>query len=251
MKKLLSLLLVFAFVVTSGVLFSACELKAPVDVKIGEETYSYKTLNEAIRTETVEGIIEITLNKNLVLDEAIDLTKNEYVLNLNGHKISFPTNQATALIRVQDTAKLTINGDGIIDSASQNNDYSIAIWARNGGEVILNGGTYTNVGARAFEEDGTSPNNNELIYASGTGSSIVINGGTYIGNYENTTWGTRYTLNIHDKDASSFVVKGGEFRQYDPANSLSENPKGNFVDSGYVSTVETRNGVQWFVVSAE
>ena len=256
-KKILSLMLVFAFIVTGAVVLSACKKEpAPVEVVIGNESFSYETLTEAIVETEEEDVIKITLNQDIVLTECFHITNNEYEINLNGYKVTFPTDTSgDGVFWVEEDAKLTINGDGYVDSASQNNDYSMAVWANNGGEVVINGGTFINVGAK--DMDGTVPNNNELIYASREGV-ITINGGIFVGNYENQTYGTRYALNVKDENTTTpaietgtIVVKGGEYRQYDPANSLSENPKGNFVAEGYVSTQTTKSGITWFVVTAD
>lgn len=196
----------------------------------------------------------IKLHSELVLPAGIAISNGkEYTLDLNGHSITAPISASSALFKVEGTSKLTIEDTsvdktGVINSASQANDYSMAVWARNGGTVIINGGTFTNVGAKSVEDDGTTPNNNELIYASGV-SSITINGGTFIGNYENTTWRARYTLNHLDGDGSSIVVKGGQYRQYDPDNSLSENPAGEFVPSGFTSTPTEIDGINWYIVT--
>ena len=83
------------------------------------------------------------------------ITKNEYVIDLNGHNVSFPEDTAgDGIFRVEYDGKLTINGEGIVNSASLTNDYSMAVWANYGGEIIINGGTYTNVGAKDKEDDG-------------------------------------------------------------------------------------------------
>lgn len=184
------------------------------------------------------AINETDSGSTIVLQSDIDLTKGliiakQIVLDLNNKTISGQNNTSTALIRVNNGGKLTISGEGTINSASQANDYSMALWASSGGEITINGGTFTNVGGKDFEDDGTTPNNNEMIYANGLNSKITINTGKFVGNYENETWGTRYTLNILDNSGASIIVKGGEFYQFNPAASLSENPQANFVASGY------------------
>lgn len=250
-KRFLSIMLTLALIISGGALLSACGNPAAVEVEIGNQKYEYEVLTEAIATEATTDVIKITLNKDMVLTETFHITNNTYEINLNGYKVSFPSDTSgDGIFWVENNAKLTINGNGTVDSASQNNDYSMAVWANNGGEVVINGGTFTNVGARAKEVDGTTPNNNELIYASRQ-AKVTINGGTFIGNYENQTFGTRFTLNLKDNSNSTIIVKGGEFRQFDPANSLSENPAGNFVSTGYKSTATTKNNVQWFVVTEE
>lgn len=261
MNKIVTIILSFAILVTGMVFMSACnETKhKAIEIKIGSEVKEFNTIDnsvlEYLNTET-EEVVKIKLHKDLELTAGVVLSNNEFELNLNGHDISAPNSESTALIKVVTGAKLTINGNGVINSASQANDYSMAVWAR-GGEVIINGGTYTNVGGADFEiANPTRSNNNELLYVGGKdgstyiGGTITINGGKIIGNYENETWGTRYTLNKLDADTiAQIIVKGGEFRQYNPAASLSEYPQANFVANGFQATLDTRNGIDWYVVS--
>ncbi len=253
-RKIIGLILIACVLIVGCFTSSACQEKPPVSpvvVQIGSQTQNYDTLNEAIVQSAQNDIIKIKLNQNLTLTEWFNVNLNEYEIDLNGHNISVADNfSKIAAIVVGENAKLTIKGNGTINSASQGNDYSIAVWAKNGGEVVIEGGTFTNVGAKSFEDNGITPNNNELIYAS-TNSTITINGGTFIGNYENSIHGTKYTLNKLDADASVISVTGGEFRQYDPSNSASENPTKNFVAQGYKVTTSQRDGATWYTVSAE
>ncbi len=262
-RKILSFLLVACMLFVGCATLTACKETpppAPVVVTIGSETKNYNTLHEAIVAETEENVIKIKLNQDLVLTQNFTIDKNEYEINLNGHNISFPSDTAgDGIFWVKGTGKLTINGNGTINSASQNNDYSMAVFASENGHIIINGGTYTNVGAKDFEDpnpdkpqDPLTPNNNELIHVK-ENATIEINGGTFIGNYENDTYGTRYTLNKKDADRANcdMIVKGGMFREFDPANNLAEGANTNFVANGYVSTLSAKNGVDWYVVSAE
>jgi len=233
----------------------------PAEVKIIDAIEVISTGGSTFYSSFEEAIAQnqdmsIKLHKDLVLTSNILINNQKhYTLNLNGHTISMPTaaSGSITIFKVDGVgSKLTINGEGVVNSTTTTNDYAMAVWARNGGEVVINSGTFINTGSKNFEDDGTTANNHELIYASSTvadGSKITINGGTFIGNYENTTFGTRYTLNHLDNDNSEFFVKGGQFRQYDPADSKSENPAGNFVATGYTSTATVIDGVEWFVVT--
>ena len=127
----------------------------------------------------------------------------------------------------------------------------MAIWATEGGEVIINGGTFTNVGAKDKDESGA--NNNELIYVS-KGGKVTINAGTFIGNTSNETYGARFTLNSKDENTSTpareggdIIVCGGTFHSYNPSASVSENPIANFIAEGF--TVVENEGI--FTVIAE
>lgn len=253
-RKILSCFLVGCLLIISCLVITACKEnppKSPIVVTIGEQTININTLQEAIKTDAETEVIKIKLNENIVLSDWFNASANEYELDLNGHNISVVENfQKFSAIKIENGAKLTIKGEGTINSASQGNDYSIAVWAANGGEIVIQEGTFTNVGAKSFEDNLTTPNNNELIYASGN-SIITINGGKFIGNYQNATHGTKFTVNKLDRDASVITIKGGEFREYDPSNSASENPVKNFVANGYKVTTSVIDGATWYTVSAE
>ena len=122
---------------------------------------------------------------------------------------------------------LTINGNGNI--ATTPCKYSIAVWA-NGGNVIINGGEYTN------------GNGCDLIYLSGK-SNVEINDGVFnaaINDAVNGTKNKRSAINIKDKDRATckVSVKGGKFLEFDPANNLSEGENTNFLVDGYESIAE-------------
>ena len=180
----------------------------------------------------VNNALKVKLLKDVELTEGLVITK-KVTIDLNGKTLSANEYmESLALIKV-DGGDLTIDGEGTVNSASQGNDYSMALWVKGNGVATINGGTFTNVGAKSVEDDGITPNNNELIYTNG-GGKVTINGGRFIGNTENETYGTRYTLNKRDNESSEIIVKGGEFVEYDPSNSASENPIGNFVANGYI-----------------
>jgi len=202
----------------------------------GITLYEYEDPYDGYQKETIQ-VSYIYLNGNVVLEDGLVIEDRELTLDLNTHTISTPAIDELAAIKVNTNGRLTINAkeNGGINAASQNNDCSMAVWARNGGQVVINGGTYTNLGALSDLGDGKFANN-ELIYVSETGednSSIIINGGTFIGNSENTKWETRYTLNKLDICDSTITVNGGTFVGYNPAASKSENPVDNFVAPGH------------------
>lgn len=118
---------------------------------------------------------------------------------------------------------LILNGKGIINGLGKN-DWSMAIWAKENGKVIINDGYFTNVGAESTNDS----EHFDLIYASGN-AQIEINGGEF--KCETPKW----TLNIKDKDraTASIVVKGGKFHGFNPADCDVEDPNTNFVAPGY------------------
>ncbi|MBE6878550.1 MAG: hypothetical protein E7488_05215 [Ruminococcaceae bacterium] len=187
-----------------------------------------------LRAVLEAGATSIKLDKNIELTAGVVIDK-ELTINLNGKELTAdPEAQAsTALIKAVNGANLTITGNGTVNSATNGNDYSIAVWAAEGANVTIENGTFTNVGAKDFEDNGNA-NNNELIYVSSTGKITILDG-TFTGNTENETYGVRYALNKQDGCAGTIVVKGGKYYQYDPSSSHSENPVGNFVEEGLAS----------------
>ena len=181
-------------------------------VKEVDGTYTVYNSNTIVgKTVTLDGDI-IVPNGGIVVNA-------DTTINLNGKTISAPSDTAgDGVFHVVAGGVLTINGEGTIDGVG-NNNYSMAIWA-DGGEVVINGGTYTNVGAGA-------DNHYDLIYAK-NGGSVEINGGTF------TCQTPFWTLNKNDKTNGTITVKGGTFTGYNPSVSNTENPTANFVAAGYV-----------------
>ena len=205
----------------------------------------YVSTEDSLRAAIADtNVTSITLTSNIDVETGV-YVKRSLTVDLNGKTLTSTQNsKVNGIFTVFAGATLTIEGNGTINSACQTNDYSMAIWAY-GGEVVINGGTFTNIGAK--DHDGTGANNNELIYVS-NGGKVTINAGTFVGNSENDTHGAKYTLNAVDGATNAFVVKGGTFVAYNPTVSESEYPAANFVADGY--KVVENNGV-YTVVEAE
>ena len=161
--------------------------------------------------------------------------KKDLVLDLNGKTIkAADTLKENTLIVAWNDVKLTIKGNGTINSATQANLSSIAVWSYSA-DVTIENGTFTNLGAKSLGEDGETANN-EVIYVSGTGK-VTINGGTFIGNSENKANGVKFTLNSQDTDykngKTKIIVKGGTFTGFNPADNAAEGEGTNFVAEGY------------------
>lgn len=251
MKKL-KITICSLLVLCSCFVFAACgeneEDKAPLDTSVYVATET--ALRTAISQSTGENVIKLTENIDLVT--GIEISETTVVLNLNGKTLTAVNDTAgDGIFLVTGTGKLTIEGEGTINSATQCNNYSMAIWAKNGGEVVINGGTFVNLDAKSKENDGVTPNNNELIYA-GSNGTITINGGKFVGNYHNEANGAGYTLNVKDNTNGSIVVKGGTFANYSPEHN-NEHPSGSFVATGYrvESLTDNDNGITYYTVVAE
>ena len=192
---------------------------------------------------------EVTLQKDYTITESLIVPAGvTSVINLNGHNIINETDseelgEGDGIIVY---GNLTINGNGTVQGKTR------SVWARGNDNptVTINGGNY--VGAVGGSQC-------EVIYASGNGV-ITINGGTFEAETEDTESfaAPQYAvLNIHGNGATGcdIVVYGGSFKNFDPANNISENPAKNFCAPGYRST-EVEAGLfvvsdSYVVVSAE
>lgn len=185
--------------------------------------------------EQKEAYISLQSGMIYTLDSSLKIMDQEVVINLNGATIDSPEDtKGNGIFLVYTGAKLTINGDGIINSVGRNN-YSIAVWAY-GGEVVINGGTFTNEGASGSDPVGDDYSHYDLIYVN-KGGKIVINGGDF--RCETPKW----TLNVGNGSNATIVVKGGTFNNFNPEeantddNGLENNPV-DYVADGYTVVAE-------------
>ena len=191
---------------------------------------------------------EVTLQKDYTITESLIVPAGvTSVINLNGHNIINATDseelgEGDGIVVY---GHLTINGEGTVQGKTR------SVWARGNDNptVTINGGNY--VGA-------VGGSMCEVIYASGNGV-ITINGGTFEAQTQDTESfaAPQYAvLNIHGNGATGcdIVVYGGSFKNFNPANNISENPAKNFCAPGYYSTKIGDNYIvsdAFLVVSAE
>jgi hypothetical protein len=192
-------------------------------VSIGN--YGFPSIEKALNC--ADNGDTIALQNDLInAGDANNLVVNadNVTLDLNGHTYSASGSNGAIQV-LGGTTVLT--GDGKVNADLGSDNYSMAVWAK-GGKVVINGGTYTN--ATDFSDRGT-----DLIYASENGV-IEINGGTFEASRP------EWTLNVKDADykagTANIIVKGGSFKNFDPANNKAEGPGTNFVALGYESIKE-------------
>ena len=217
----------------------------------GGENNDEVLLNSVVKNPTelkaaiASNVSEIILGEDIDLGSETLTINRELTLNLGGRTLTTSAtrgetgNTYSYPLLVTKGGKLTIDGPGKVKASAAN--YSIAIWAYDGGEVIINGGEYFNTSVDG--EEGA-----DLIYVS-AGGKVTINGGKFKAcenkKLDNTGTKEPYsTINLQDNSGSSAVVKGGEFYKFNPADNVSENPQVSFVAEGY--KVE-QNG-DWFKV---
>lgn len=196
-------------------------LTAGGEVTVDSDTY---TNNSA---DTAEARLTITVPTTLNLDAKI-VTPD----NMGNNNTNF-----CALIVDADT---TINAseNGGIDTGT-NGGYALNV--RKGATLTINGGSYYGGGTAVQVQKGT----------------LIINGGTFACEpYSNPVYGSKFLINCIDaayKDGTAkIVITGGTFINFDPSDSASENPHGNFVADGYKVVSETQaNGDIWYTVVPE
>lgn len=187
---------------------------------------------EEVGVETLEALTEaITAGGEVVVSASIDaptgfaITADTTIIN-NGEITIKEDTEGNGVFLVTN-GTLTLDGKGTINGLG-NNIWSIAVWVKENGKLVINDGYFTNVGAYSEEDS----EHFDLIYAADN-AQIEINGGEF--KCETPKW----TLNIknNSRETASIVVKGGKFHGFNPA----EAEEGNFVAPGY--KVVEENGV--------
>ena len=208
-------------------------LEPGILTEITTKNVSVETLEALTEAIAVGGKIEVAASIDAPTGFAI--TTDTTIIN-NGEITVKEDTKGDGVFTVTN-GTLTLNGKGTINGLGKN-DWSMAVWAKENGKVIINDGYFTNIGAESAEDS----DHFDLIYASGN-AQIEINGGEF--KCETPKW----TLNIKDKDraTASIIVKGGKFHGFNPANCDVEGPNTNFVVSGY--KVVEKDGV--FIVMPE
>lgn len=196
-----------------------------------------------ISVETLEALIEaIAAGGKIEVAASIDAPTGFIIAAdttiVNNGEITIKEDTAGDGVFTVINGTLTLNGKGTINGLGKN-DWSMAVWAKENGKVIINDGYFTNVGAKSTNDS----EHFDLIYASGN-AQIEINGGEF--KCQTPAW----TLNIKDRDraTASIVVKGGKFHGFDPSNCKSEGENTNFVAPGY-KVIKEADDI--FVVVAE
>lgn len=203
-------------------------------------------MQDAINDIPAGGSGTVVLGNDIVLDEQVKISEGKNVaLELNNqYKTSNTTGiwdnnvaKAWSHFSVQG-GNLTVNGDGSV-LAMANDCYAIDI--RNGGNCTINGGTFAG--------------NMHAVYV--YKGSLTINGGTFYIQQLYTSPNDPYgwTINAFDRNyddgAAKITIKGGTFKNFNPANNSAEGANTNFVPAGYHVTSEVRGGATWYTVDKD
>ena len=200
---------------------SADELKAALknggDINISKNIYTDNTDTRAAR---------MTISKPTTLNLDAKIVSPDNMGNNN-------TNFCALIVNADTTINATDKGG--VDTGT-NGGYAINVL--NGATLTINGGDYYGGGTTVQVEKGT----------------LIINGGKFACEpYSNPVYGYKYLINCIDSayknGTAKIIIKGGTFVNFDPSDSASENPRGNFVADGYEVVPETQsNGDVWYTV---
>lgn len=186
----------------------------------------YDSVTDAVKYADNGDVITLQEDINMGTGDNDNLvvSAENVTINLGGN--TFTANGSNGAIKVEGGVT-TLDGTGTVSGTLGSDNYSMAVWASSG-TVVINDGIYKN------ETDG-SVRGTDLIYASGTGC-IEINGGVF------EAAKPEWTLNCKDADykagTAKIIVKGGSFKNFDPANNASEGAGTSFVAEGYQSVLE-------------
>ena len=175
-----------------------------------------ETLNKIENMSEGESL-DVVLSADVDTEKSVIVKPNTQVtLDLNEKAIKVVKPNIDGIL-VEDGATLTINGNGLVESANGGDGYPIIA----NGKLIINSGHF---------KSGYDASNlaNACVYARGNGD-IEIYGGRFEG------VDGSFVLNKKDADraTTSIKVMGGEFVDFNPSNNASEGPNTNFVPTGY------------------
>lgn len=229
-RRLLSAFLAVMMVLTMApVAFAADENTVETSEYVAEiNGTGYATLQAAI--DAAKAGDTITLLKDITVDGEDKDTSRTVIdkpitLDLNDKTIKSPDNMGNNtrnFVALYISADVTINATTGGINTGTNGAYAINVM--NGATLTINGGNYYGGGTAVQVQKGTAN----------------IHGGTFACEpYSDPTYGYKFLINCIDsayKNGTAKVsIKGGSFVNYDPSDSASENPIGNFCSSGYVA----------------
>ena len=202
----------------------------PVSAFEAKESTFVKTQDELIAAIEKGGYV--TLEEDIELTKPISMRDVSSNINLNNCSILL---NGGGQIDLYGSSTLTVEGNGIIDTAMENPGQDLGMIFRLGGDSVINikGGEFIG-GITVVQVDGNAVCN--------------VYGGTF---KVLMPWGDSYwTLNKIDgtKATTDFNVYGGSFLNFDPANATCENPAENWVAEGYSVKSATDGEGTWYTV---
>ena len=214
--------------------------------EVPENTLAVNTTEDVRVLEKAISGENAVLDKDVVITKAPDTVasrlsiKEPTTLNLNA-TIKTPKdmgnndNNFCALIVDADTT-VNANANGGIKTG-ENGGYGINV--RKGAKLTINGGNYYGGGTAVQVQEG----------------ELTINGGIFaVEPYDNPNYGYNFLLNCIDSayknGTAKIIVKGGVFKNFNPADNTAEGEHTNFVADGYtvVSMKDDDSGDTLYIV---
>lgn len=235
-KKIILSIVALLMIVSTIFVLTAC----------GEETQKETTAEVGTYQELVtalEGDDDIIkLTDDIVVEDVVVVTR-EVTLDLNGKTLSnespiwVDTEEIDkwSIISVRKDGNLTVTGNGTIH-ALENDCYALDVM--DAGKLVIENGTFIGNISAVYAYQGT----------------VEIKGGEYSIQQLSEHKDYRFTLNCQDDyfvdGTASFVVTGGVFHDFNPANNLAELPSANFVAEGYTAQLVEGSETDYEVVKA-
>ena len=191
--------------------------------------------NEADLHTVLGAGYSVELTDDIDLTKVIELDGVEATLDLAGHTITaaWDSEDVLEVLCATNGAKVTITGNGKMIAGTTGEHINV-VSSIYGSHVTIENGTFISGGC-------------SVIFARYDGATVTINGGRYEAK-EKYVDGKYYMLDIGEDAVceTKINVYGGEFVDYDPANTANDGAYTNKVANGYHSI--NNNGV--YTVSA-
>ena len=218
-----------------------------------QTTVTASTTGILTETELQSATGTATLNADICLTSSMTIS-SDITIDLNGYYIVSQSADAFAV----NSGTLTLNDNsagktGHVVASPYDDQSANAVWA-NGGDVVINGGSYK-VGGDIYSDD----KRNDCIYVGSNGGTIKIYDGEfqYTGDVASGDEGTnkdgnRFLINQKDSHTEQLItIYGGVFHNFNPSNAETNDGwmtdgKVSYVASGYSSSTSD-NGATYQV----
>lgn len=221
-----------------------CEFNTNSDVEITVTANNGKSLNDS------EGCTDVLLTDDIELTisgyaDVAEYWNGTVNIDMNGKSVKLLSSSNGNIFYAMGVqgANVTISGNGTID-ASQSGKYALVMYGVSEGTLTIKDGTY--IGETSAIQLGNTGNAKQ---------TCIIEGGFFKATGENSS---KYLLNcidaLYDNRNAKFIVKGGTFVNFNPAESYSEDDEilVNWVADGYKVIEEKQdNGDIWYKVVKE
>lgn len=178
---------------------------------------------------TLEGPDTYDGGEKLIITKNTSIDLNGKTLTYTGANRIFYAQGEGVVVTINATGggKIYVNPTAGVDAGTTAGYVATAL---DGAKIVINGGEYEVEGCTVFHA---------------TSGWFEINDGTFKANESYTTpglYGYKYTLNCSDANYKSgnanFIVKGGKYYKFNPADNASEGENTNYVAEGYSTTIE-------------